>query len=170
MTPRVPWFDRKFDFSLPVENYADVLERLRGTPARLDERCRLLPLEHAAVRVGGNWSLLENIGHLADLERLWRGRTDDLLSGAEVLRPADLENRATEAAGHNAASSAELLARFRRLREEWLQCLDTLDVSDFRRSARHPRLDESMRLIDLCLFVAAHDDHHLARIGVLLDV
>ena len=31
------WFDRKFDLSFPVELYPNILTRLRGTPARLEE-------------------------------------------------------------------------------------------------------------------------------------
>jgi predicted short-subunit dehydrogenase-like oxidoreductase (DUF2520 family) len=30
------------------------------------------------------------------------------------------------------------------------------------RTSLHPRLKRPMRLIDLCFFVAEHDDHHLA--------
>ena len=31
------WFEREFDFNLPIEAFPAVVERLRGTPARLDE-------------------------------------------------------------------------------------------------------------------------------------
>ena len=31
-----------------------------------------------------------------------------------------------------------------------------------RHTARHPRLDQPMTIVDLCLFVAEHDGHHLA--------
>jgi hypothetical protein len=34
------WFERKFEFSFPVELYPNVMARLRGTPARVEEvRC-----------------------------------------------------------------------------------------------------------------------------------
>jgi hypothetical protein len=32
------------------------------------------------------------------------------------------------------------------------------------RTALHPRLKRPMRLVDLCFFVAEHDDHHLATV------
>ena len=44
-----PWFERKFDFGFPVEKYPDIIERLRGTPARprppstASSGCRTLP-------------------------------------------------------------------------------------------------------------------------------
>lgn len=31
------WFDRKFTFDLPASMYPNVVERLRGTPARLED-------------------------------------------------------------------------------------------------------------------------------------
>ena len=35
-------------------------------------------------------------------------------------------------------------------------------------TALHPRLKQPMRLMDLFLFVADHDDHHLAKISALI--
>ena len=34
------WFERKFEFSFPVELFPNLCARLRGTPARLDEALR----------------------------------------------------------------------------------------------------------------------------------
>jgi hypothetical protein len=45
-----------------------------------------------------------------------------------------------------------------------LRLLDPLTLADAARTAVHPRLKISMRLVDLCYFVAVHDDHHLAVI------
>ena len=45
--------------------------------------------------------------------------------------------------------------------------LDRLTDADFARTSIHPRLEVSMRLVDLCLFQADHDDYHLARIREL---
>jgi hypothetical protein len=41
LSSKVPaWFERKFDFTFPAEQYANVCVRLLGTPARLDEILR----------------------------------------------------------------------------------------------------------------------------------
>jgi hypothetical protein len=37
---QVPWFERQFEFSLPVELLPNLCARLRGTPARLEEVLR----------------------------------------------------------------------------------------------------------------------------------
>ena len=111
--------------------------------------------------------MLENAGHLGDLEPLWAARVEDLLCGAERLTPWETSNELTHAAGHDAADPRELAARFRRLRSELVARLEELTPTDFERSALHQRLGVPMRLIDLCAFVAEHDDHHLARVHEL---
>jgi len=165
---RRDWVEREFRFHLPIENYQDALERLRGTPSRLEERTASLPREKAIQRDGGRWSPQENVGHLLDLEPLGMGRTQDILAGRD-LRAADLSNEKTHRAGHNEVRLQDLLARFREARLAWVARLAELAAPDFARSGRHPRLGTPMRLLDLCQFVADHDDHHLARIGALVD-
>src|SRR5690606_15396256 len=116
------------------------------------------------VRLDDKWSILENIGHLIDLEPLWQGRLDDFLEGRTELRPADLQNTKTHQAGHNTTPPAELLQNFRRVREETVAKIRPLGEEIIFRTALHPRLKTPMRLMDSFLFVAEHDDHHLARI------
>jgi hypothetical protein len=41
----LPWFQRAFDFNLPVEMFPNVVERLRGTPARVEDKVRRSPRE-----------------------------------------------------------------------------------------------------------------------------
>jgi hypothetical protein len=40
------WFERKFEFSFPVELLPNLRARLRGTPARLEEALRGRSLSH----------------------------------------------------------------------------------------------------------------------------
>jgi uncharacterized damage-inducible protein DinB len=160
---RPPWFSRAFDRVDP-SLLPDLIERLRGTPARLEERIGAVPERQRTVRIGDRWSIQENVGHLLDLEPLWSGRTDDLLAGAAVLRPADLENRRTHEAQHNDGTMTRLIEEFARVRTAWNDRLLLLTATDFARTARHPRLEQPMRLIDHCVFVAEHDAHHLGRI------
>jgi uncharacterized damage-inducible protein DinB len=159
-----PWFERQFNLDLPVWMYPNILERLRGTPARLEELLAGVSSNVLTRRPGEDWSIQENAGHLWDMEALWAGRLDDFLSGAETLRAADLNNRKTHDANHNASRIENILAAFRRERMAFLARLDTLDEADVLRSALHPRLQQPMRIIDHAFFVAEHDDHHLAQI------
>ena len=43
MIERTRWFDRTFTFDLPLWMYPNVVERLRGTPARVAERLAAYP-------------------------------------------------------------------------------------------------------------------------------
>lgn len=163
-----PWFSRTFPSGAPADVLPPVLERLRGTPARLEERLAGVPEDIRTARVGDTWSVQRNVGHLLDLEPLWAGRLDDFLAGSTRLRPADLTNRGTHEADHDGRPIADLLADFRRARRSLVARLDALGDADRRRTARHPRLDQPMTLTDFAFFVAEHDDHHLARITQLL--
>jgi hypothetical protein len=69
--------------------------------------------------------------------------------------------------GHNDRPLEPLLAAFRETRQRLVARLDQFEEADFARTALHPRLKEPMRLVDLVLFVAEHDDCHLARITEL---
>jgi uncharacterized damage-inducible protein DinB len=159
-----PWFEREFSFDLPAWMFPNILERLRGTPARLEESVAGLDLDLLTRRQGDEWSIQENAGHLWDLESLWSGRLEDFLSGQTTLRAADLTNRKTYDANHNAHAIGDVLAAFRQERAAFVTRLDTLDEADVLRSALHPRLQQPMRVIDHAYFVAEHDDHHLAQI------
>jgi hypothetical protein len=164
----LPWIERTWTFDTPHEVFPGVIERLRGTPARVEELVADLTPAELVRHEGDAWSIQQNVGHLADLERLPRTRLEEFLAGAEVLTHADMSNRATEEARHDDRPIAELLTCFREARTELVARLDTLAPEDFARTALHPRLKTPMRLVDMCLFQADHDDHHLARISELV--
>ncbi len=161
------WFDRTFDFSFPVEMFPSILERVRGTPARLEEKLRPQDVATLTRRRGESWSIQEHAGHLLDLDELHIGRLDDYETGASALRPADLDNRRTREANHNARPLEEILRAFRAERRRFVERLESWDVAKLARSALHPRLKQPMRVVDMAYFVAEHDDHHLARMTEL---
>ncbi len=162
------WFDRKFTFDLPVWMAPNIVERLRGTPARLEDRLQGIPTTMLVHREGKLWSVQEQVGHLLDLEPLWLGRVGDLKNGLEEMREADLENTKTHAANHNGRPLVFLLSAFRKQRKALIDQLDSLTERDYGLAARHPRLVQPMRMLDLLFFIAEHDDHHLASITQML--
>jgi uncharacterized damage-inducible protein DinB len=168
MVPRQPWFQRRFTFDLPVAAAPGLIERLRGTPARLVDRLSGVFAARLTTRIGDRWSIQENAGHLGDLEPLWMTRVHDLAVGRVELEAADLENRKTFQAHHNDRPLREILSDFRTAREAMVSQLEAADQADWVRSALHPRLKTPMRLLDLAFFVAEHDDHHLATISELI--
>jgi len=169
MVERLLWFEREFSFDfLPVWMYPNVLERVRGTPARLEDLTRSLPREILVRRNGDKWSIQEHAGHLLDTEPLGMSRLDDYEAGAGTLHAADEANRKTFDANHNANTIENILAAFRRERMEFVRRLDEYDEAFVQRTAFHPRLKMKIRVLDLAFFIAEHDDHHLAAISELI--
>jgi uncharacterized damage-inducible protein DinB len=164
------WFERKFEFSFPVELHPNLCARLRGTPARLEEALRCRAHEILIRKAQGKWSAQEHAGHLLDLEALWLARVGDYVADSGELTVADLRNRKTDEANHNARPLEQILMEFRVAREGLLKRVDELDASLFARAIPHPRLKTPMRLVDHLYFVAEHDDHHLTRIWELVNV
>lgn len=161
------WFDRTFDLGLPPDTAPALIERLARTPARVEEALRRYPLPLRTNKPEGRWSIQEHAGHLLDLEPLWAARLDDFEAGRTTLHPADLDNRRTHDANHNARDPAEIAAAFRREREAILARLARMTPEMLSRAALHPRLRQPMSVVDLCFFVAEHDDHHLAAMAEL---
>ena len=168
MTSLQPWFERKFNLDLPNSRFQIVLEKLRGTPGRLEERIKPLLSSALIARVDNKWSIQENIGHLCELEPIWTQRAQQLINGDTELIAADLSNRSTDEAHYNDRTIAEIVGKFRTLRASFVRLLERASSTVLDRTARHPRLGTPMRLIDIAFFTAEHDDHHLARIAELL--
>lgn len=164
---RIKWTERTFDFNFPAGIYPEMIERLRGTPARLEDLFVELPPETLLNQADGRWSMQENAGHLLDLESLVSQRIDEYVAGNAALHAADMSNRKTYEASHNDVAAAAILKAFRTARHEIVDRLESFNADIFARSALHPRLQVQMRLVDMLFFQAEHDDYHLARISEL---
>ena len=169
MTPLTLWFERAFAADYPVALFPNLLSRLRGTIARVRVEGEETPASVRTTAVGGKWSVQRNLAHLGDLEPLWNRRLDDLERGAEVLSAADLSNRRTEERDHDGRELEDVLREFARERRSLVERVARWSTDQLERSALHPRLKQPMRAIDLCFFVAEHDDHHLARVAELRE-
>jgi hypothetical protein len=165
---RWPWIERHFNFDYPVSKFWDLVERVQGTPARLEEKLRGVSTEILTQRADGKWSIQENVGHLLDTEYLPLKRIEEILAGRTVLCAADMSYRKTNEANHNATAIEALLASFRRERARLVARFEQLDEGDWGKAALHPRLQQPMRIVDIAYFDAEHDDYHLARISELL--
>ena len=169
MSKVIAWFERKFDFTFPVEQFPNICVRLRGTPARLEEMLRDVSADVLLRRSRDKWSAQEHAGHLLDLEPLWLARVNDFLSDGDTLTIADLSNRNTHEANHNAQQLERILSEFRAARLYLLARLEKVQSAAFARTKLHPRLKQPMRLVDHLYFVAEHDDHHLATIWAMIE-
>jgi uncharacterized damage-inducible protein DinB len=158
------WLERKFAYLPPAGEFPMIVERLRGTPARVADRVAPSARIPLARRDGDGWSIQEHVGHLLDLEPLWTIRVEEFLAGARALSTADMSNRKTYEAHHGERAVAAIVAEFSVARSRLVARLDGATDTDVERVAIHPRLKRPMGLVDLCFFVAEHDDHHLALV------
>src|ERR1039458_5741804 len=90
------WFERKFEFSFPVELHPNLLARLRGTPERAEEVLRGRSQKILVRKPQEKWSAQEHAGHLLDLEPLWLARVEDYVAASAQLTVTDLQNGKTD--------------------------------------------------------------------------
>lgn len=163
------WFDKEFKFKLPLEKFDEVISRLEQTPGRIEKLIDSVSPEALTKKPEGKWSAQENIGHLFDLEELHNVRIDDFHAGKKTLSPADLNNRKTFEANHNQKNVDDLLSELKKARKNFVRKLKELHKEMPNAVSIHPRLNQPMRPIDLALFIAEHDEHHIQTIEELID-
>jgi len=164
-----PWFQRRFVLIEDIGVLPSIIERLAGTPIRLHQKIKSLPENVLTQSLQEKkWTIQEQVGHLQQIEPVWLGRMQDILTGKEFLREADLTNQATFDAQYNLQHISDILQQFHEDRTQLVAFLEKVDPQEVIKSALHPRLKTPMRMIDLAFFVAEHDDHHLATISYIL--
>lgn len=162
------WFERKFNFENTQNTFPSIIERLSGTPIRLEEKLKDIAENILVFRENNTWSIKENIGHLIELEILWQGRFEDIINNEKELRSTDLNNTNTDLANHNEKPIKILFEDFKYIRGKTIMLIQNIEENVIFKAAVHPRLQKPMRTIDHFYFVAEHDDHHLARITQIL--
>ncbi len=166
---RQKWIDKKFQFDLSQDSYNIILNKLKKNPEIIFKLVSNLPEGILINGEGNHWSIKENVGHLIDLEDLHDGRIDDFIVGKEILRSADLNNKKTDEANHNAKNINDLLNQLKNVRESFVKRMQELDAPVLSKSSKHPRLNQQMRPIDMAQFVLEHDEHHIQTIKELIS-
>jgi DinB superfamily len=157
------WFERKFSFGLPKEMLPFYLERLEGTPARIENKIRAVNDVILSEKYGGKWSVKQHIGHLAEVDLVANRRIDEIISGVAELSPAVFEPK-----DYSLWSLDDVLDYFQNIRAGNISKYASLKEEDLSKSSIHPRLKTPMTVVDLAWFDAEHDDHHLVAITEIL--
>jgi hypothetical protein len=152
---------------LAVEEATAILAR---TPAALDALLRGLPDGWISANEGGEtWSPFDVIGHLIHGERTdWMPRVRIILEHGES-RPFDKFDRFAQFAASEGRSLGSLLHEFAMLRQENLQQLSALALTeaDLDRRGRHPELGV-VTLRQLLATWVAHDLDHVVQVSRVL--
>ena len=162
-----PWFKRKFELITNNGRLLSIIERLAGTPIRLEQKVLQFSDEFLIQHEGDDWSIQEQAGHLLNLEWLWYARITDIINGEAYLTEADLTNTSTYEAKYNEQSIEAILDAFIEVRGQLVTLLRSTKEADLNKQSLHPRLQTPMKIIDLAYFIAEHDDHHLAIVHQL---
>src|SRR3989344_4237082 len=166
---QLKWIERKFNFGYGPEYFSLFIERLRSTAPRIEEIIKNCSEEELCFMPEGKWSIKQHIGHLTDLEALHDARLNDYLQKKEVLRPADMENKAKEEANHNKTSINKLISDMRASREEFIKNVSAFSDEQLLIRSLHPRLKAEINVVDLLHFIAEHDLFHQTHIALILE-
>jgi hypothetical protein len=146
---------------LGVEEREQLLASLTAMPEYLEESLADLTPEQACVTApDGSFSPVEQVWHLADLEREGFGaRIEKLLQEQEPFLPDfDGEAKAAER-NYRALSIAEALASFAQARRRNLDVLRSLDSQDWVRHGTQEGVGQ-VALCDIPSFMSQHDAAH----------
>jgi hypothetical protein len=110
------------------------------------------------------WSILEIIGHFADVELIYSYRLRQMLADKNpVIAPIDQDKWARHL-GYTEAAPAELVAQYGLNRHHNIRLLRRIGVDDLKKSAYHPEKKGNVHIEDLVERLAAHDSNHIAQI------
>lgn len=110
------------------------------------------------------WSILEILGHLADIEIVYAYRLRQMLADKKpVIAPMDQDEWAKNL-GYMDTPAPELVALYGLNRHHNLRLLRHLKPADLEKSAFHPEYQQAMTVATLVEKMAGHGTNHLQQI------
>jgi len=110
------------------------------------------------------WSILEILGHLADIEIVYAYRLRQMLADQNpVIAPMD-QNAWARNLGYMDMAAPELVAVYGLNRHHNLRLLRRLKPADLEKSAFHPERKQDVTVARLVEMMAGHGVDHLAQI------
>lgn len=149
-----------------MDTYRELIDALSETPRDLQEL--LADYQPPAERSNDAWGPVEYVAHMVDIEKLMRGRMQEILSrqGA-YLRSYDQEQAARE---HNYASWSldDALNQFAVERGETMSLLMNLALKDWEKTGIHDERGE-ISIEDIAESQIDHDAQHLADVKAAIS-
>jgi uncharacterized damage-inducible protein DinB len=110
------------------------------------------------------WSILEILGHLADIEIVYGYRLRQMLADKKpVIAPMD-QNAWARNLGYSEAAPAELIALYGLNRHHNLRLLRRLKPGDLAKAAFHPEHKRDVMVAELVQMMSGHGTNHLEQI------
>lgn len=110
------------------------------------------------------WSILEILGHLADIEIVYAYRLRQMLADEKpVIAPMDQDAWARNL-DYLDTPAPELVAAYGLNRHRTLRLIGRLKPSDLERSAHHPELNRAVTVREMVEKLSGHGANHLEQI------
>jgi hypothetical protein len=113
------------------------------------------------------WSILEILGHLADVEIVFGHRIRQILAEEKPVIAAMDQNAWARNLGYMETPPAEMIALFGVNRHHNLRILRRIKARDLDKSAYHPELKRDILLSEIVEKLDRHTENHLRQIEEL---
>jgi hypothetical protein len=147
----------------------ELVHQIASLPTRLETLVSgLSPEQLAGTYIPGEWTVAQNVHHVADTHMNGFVRFKLILTeDRPTLKPFDQERWAESLDSKLVAVESSLLV-LRGLHARWVELLRSLDEDEWRRFGYHPEVG-IVSLDDLLRTYANHGEAHLAQIAKTLE-
>lgn len=146
-----------------MDEFVAHIAKLRAFPAHLQSVVASLTAAQMRFKPANEWSVIENIGHLIDIDELYVGRVDRILAEERPEFPRFEPDPIVAAKGYQQMDGNELLQQFIATRQATIDGLSTIEPDELDRAGMHAVYGE-MTLRRLVEQLANHDQKHLVQI------
>jgi len=146
-----------------MQEFHDNVRRLVEFPHHLKHVIAGLTDAQLQFKPANEWSIIENIGHLIDIDELYVGRVDRILAEERPEFPRFEPDPIVAAKGYQQMNGHALLAQFIATRQATIDGLSTIEPDELNRAGMHAVYGE-MTLRRLVEQLANHDQKHLVQI------
>jgi hypothetical protein len=144
------------------------LDAAEKNPRQLAAATSELPAETLRYKPAPDkWSILEILGHLADVEIMYGHRIRQMLADEKpVIAPMD-QNAWAANLGYMETPAPEMIALFGVNRHHNLRILRRVKAQDLTKSAYHPELKRDVHLSEIVEKLDSHTQNHLRQIETI---
>ena len=151
----------------PEERRAKI-EQIAALPRRLEEAVAgLTPAQLTTHYIPGEWTVAQNVHHLADAHINAFGRVKLMLTAERPTFFAWDQPSWANLPDANGADLSDSLAILRALHSRWVKLFASLDEAQWRRAGIHPERGE-MTVEDQLRIYSGHGEAHLEQIAKTL--
>jgi hypothetical protein len=156
--------------TLTAEERITLIGKLEALPALLEAQVSALSPEQLLARpLAGEWSVAQNVHHLADSHLNAYVRTKLMLTEENPTFKPYSQDAWAETIDANHADLAPSFAILRGLHARWVLLLQSLDEPAFARTGLHPEYQRLYTVDDILRIYGNHGEGHLDQIRRTLE-